>query len=254
MDPLEDFIDHSPLFHSERLSASNALARHRAALVGPEGSAMHSIVWPGHRLDELAALGDGGEPLAVALLADDLDGIAAMPDTVTLVQVETTIDTLDHRTCGQSEVPLYVEVPVSGADPVGIGVDLDVLADLEVRAKIRCGGDPRVPVPSVDAVAAFVVGCIERDLTFKVTGGLHHAWAADDGRSRHGLANLLIATAAAANGAAIKTVMKELTGPPRRIAADEIATGREWFRHLGTCSFKEPLRELALWLEPDGSQ
>jgi hypothetical protein len=124
------------------------------------------------------------------------------------------------------------------------GGDLDRLAELGVRAKIRCGGER---VPSVDELAAFVRGCRERALPFKATAGLHHAVRRD---GAHGFLNLLAATAfdeaaleeedpaAFTLGESAFTWRDHLAGP------GEIAQARELFVGFGSCSFFEPVDEL----------
>ena len=64
---------------------------------------------------------------------------------------------------------------------------LDAVAELGLRAKVRCGG---AVVPSDAELAGFVRGCRERGLVFKATAGLHHAVRSN---GEHGFLNLLAA-------------------------------------------------------------
>ncbi len=127
------------------------------------------------------------------------------------------------------------------------GAELDDVAALGLRAKIRCGGER---VPSVEELAAFVRGCRERGLIFKATAGLHHASPTADGE--HGFLNLL---AAAVFGAEEEA----LAAPPgtfeldtdrfrwdgREAGPGRLADVRATLLHsIGSCSFFEPVEEL----------
>src|SRR5690606_4638017 len=91
------------------------------------------------------------------------------------------------------DVPLaYVEVPrvpgMSGA--------LDVLAEYDLRAKLRTGGATADAVPTERELADFLDACLDRQLPFKLTAGLHHPVRHTDaasGLEQHGFLNVLAA-------------------------------------------------------------
>ena len=117
-----------------------------------------------------------------------------------------------------------------------------------LRAKIRCGGER---VPTVEELADFIRGCRSRGLVFKATAGLHHAYPTDSGE--HGFLNVLAA-------AVFGDEEEALRERPPAFALD--AASFRWRDHealparladvrasllhsIGTCSFFEPVEELA---------
>lgn len=131
--------------------------------------------------------------------------------------------------------------------------------DANVGAKLRCGGLEAAAFPSTEAVASFVEACVQLDVPFKATAGLHRPlrhWDPGLGTFHHGFLNILAATALAAEGAATPALVNCLQiedadswwslGLPT--AALERA--RRWFTAFGTCSIEEPLEGLVAigWL------
>jgi hypothetical protein len=127
------------------------------------------------------------------------------------------------------------------------GVAPDEVARLGARAKIRCGGDR---VPSLDELAQFVRGCRERDVVFKATAGLHHAYPTAAGE--HGFLNLLAASvfgseeeALSARPGAFELDANSFRWNGRVADAAELARIRSTLFHsIGSCSFFEPVGEL----------
>jgi hypothetical protein len=91
----------------------------------------------------------------------------------------------------------------------GLEAALDVVASRGYRAKYRTGGVEPQAFPSVEELAAFVIGCTQRGLAFKCTAGLHHAVRHTDpatGFTHHGFLNILAATRAARRGEPARVV------------------------------------------------
>ena len=102
-------------------------------------------------------------------------------------------DCLDEETA-------YVEIGLDGAWERA----LDVVADAGYAAKLRTGGLDASLFPSEIQVAAFITACLDREVAFKCTAGLHNAvrhTAADTGFEHHGFLNVLLATRASLDGA-----------------------------------------------------
>lgn len=161
------------------------------------------------------------------------------------------VTALRGRTGGDGDTAAFVEVPREACLPV-----LDVLAGTGCFAKFRTGGLQARMFPSETELAEAIVGCVGRDLPFKCTAGLHHAvrhTAPDTGFEHHGFLNVLLATSAALDGAAIGDVAGVLalrdpaavTGRIRALGEDRAAATRRMFRSFGTCSIEEPLEDLA---------
>jgi hypothetical protein len=150
------------------------------------------------------------------------------------------------------------------------GVSFDAIVSLRedrsraVGVKIRCGGLESSLFPDPGAVARFIAGAADRNLPMKATAGLHHPFrhtAPDTGFSHHGFVNILTATALASEGEGMATLVDVLSDED----ADSFSIGRgglTWRQHTvgaealagtrsnlflgyGSCSFDEPVRDLA---------
>ncbi|NIS30410.1 MAG: hypothetical protein GWO04_10820, partial [Actinobacteria bacterium] len=66
--------------------------------------------------------------------------------------------------------------------------------------------------PREDEVARFIVACLELDVPFKFTAGLHHAVrrTTTDGREEHGFLNALLAVAVALDGGDVQAIAHTL--------------------------------------------
>lgn len=160
----------------------------------------------------------------------------------------------------------YVEVPPAA----GLPDLLDALKEGGAFAKLRTGGVTPDAFPGPDAVLDFLEGCARRRLPFKATAGLHHpvrgeyrlTYAPDaETAPMYGYLNLIGAAAVLWTGHSRAEAREVLlaSGPEafrfearglrmlgRLMSADTLATVRSAFAHgFGSCSFREPLDELA---------
>jgi len=133
----------------------------------------------------------------------------------------------------------------------GLQDALDVLASMAYRAKFRTGGATSSAFPTVDELAAFIVGCAERKLPFKCTAGLHGAARHTDpvtGFEHHGFLNILAATEAALSGGGERAAADALRIRSGRELAEllrpRLDDTRRAFTGYGTCSIEEPLADL----------
>ncbi len=145
----------------------------------------------------------------------------------------------------------YIEIPLTARGD-------DVLGPIDehrYRAKLRTGGQAAAAFPAEPALAACLVELADRRIPFKCTAGLHHAvrhTAADTGFEHHGFLNLLLAVAAAADGAPAEDVATALACPD----GGEVAAGvagldpldadrvRALVTSIGSCSTDEPVADL----------
>jgi hypothetical protein len=129
------------------------------------------------------------------------------------------------------------------------------------RAKLRTGGTTAQAFPDAGTLAAAIGECVLLDLPFKCTAGLHHAVAHVDpatGFAHHGFLNVLLAAAAAADGAGARGVERALTSTRPEVVRcvtalgpQGVAAARARFVSFGTCSVEEPVEDLlALGLLP----
>lgn len=137
-------------------------------------------------------------------------------------------------------------------------------------AKIRTGGTTPDAFPTAVQLTRFLIAVTRIRLPFKATAGLHHPWrgsyrltyAADSERHvMYGFVNLLVATAvlrAGGDGETAQAILEENDPDAFVRSAEEIrwrderiplaeltATRLEGFRGFGSCSFREPVDELA---------
>jgi hypothetical protein len=153
-------------------------------------------------------------------------------------------DCLDEETA-------YVELGLDGAWERA----LDVVADAGYAAKLRTGGLDATLFPSAAQVASFITACLDREVAFKCTAGLHNAvrhTAEDTGFEHHGFLNVLLATRASLDGAAHDELVElldqrdgeALATRARELSDDQAASTRRWFTSFGSCSIDEPRADL----------
>ncbi|MFD2081937.1 hypothetical protein SAMN05421678_101172 [Actinopolymorpha cephalotaxi] len=277
-------IDDAAVFPpaSEPLAAALAanLARREewyAGLVGP-------FLCPDATLPELlAALDDGpplAEPLSLGLVVGGGAGAiepalrwAGRTDRARVVSVEVALRDESLHTAGLArnvarmdralaaadlpdEVAVAVEVPRAGGGDGGWdgALDaLDALAEYGHRAKFRTGGVDAETFPGEVALARAVLACLDRELPFKCTAGLHHAVRGSaGGAEHHGFLNVLLATRFALDGADEPALVEALSdrdadhvaGQVRALEDRAAASARRWFTSFGSCSVSDPLADL----------
>jgi hypothetical protein len=203
---LTRFFDHAPTFPPASLPPAEAVAEDRRARESEHAWMLGRLVWPASGVSELPQ----GDHRALAV-------------------VESGTERQDDS--------IYLE-----------GVPLDDVAARGLSVKIRCGGEH---VPTVEELADFVRGCRSRGLVFKATAGLHHAYPTDSGE--HGFLNLLAATVFGDEEEALRERSpafaldetsfrwRDREAPPARFADVRASL----FHSIGTCSFFEPVGELA---------
>jgi hypothetical protein len=203
---LARFFDHAPMFPPASLPPPEALAEDRRARESEHAWMLGRLVWPAVQLSELPQ--EEARALAV---------------------VESGSERQDEA--------VYLE-----------GVPLDEVAARGLRAKIRCGGER---VPAVEELAGFVRGCRSRGLVFKATAGLHHAYPTAEGE--HGFLNLLAAAVFGDEEEALRERppafaldAESFRWRDREALPARLADVRAALLHsIGTCSFFEPVEELA---------
>lgn len=232
---LARLIDDAGQFPPARKPVERAVEDHRAARSGPHAWMLGRFLCPASKLRE-----DLPRPLGVVSDGDwraDLEAAVAAGADAFEVRAPDELDAL-------AAAPLAVFV--EDVD------DLDALAAAGVGAKLRCGGATPDAFPSDERVAAFLRGCRERGLPFKLTAGLHHPFRTRDeqiGVLQHGFANLLAATVLDDVGAVVaeRDPAAFSLGPAGlswRGQAVDPASARALYTAHGSCSFGEPVDDL----------
>jgi hypothetical protein len=152
--------------------------------------------------------------------------------------------------------------------------DLDEVHRAACFAKLRTGGVKPEAIPAVGDVAAFILACAGRRLPFKATAGLHHplrgdyrlTYAPDSAQARmFGFLNVFLAAAYARNGLdeseliplleetsrlAFQVTDDSISWRGNRLDLAAIRRAREQVViSFGSCSFTEPVSELAELIE-----
>jgi hypothetical protein len=262
-------VDDAAVFPPGSATLRAALAAHRqhrtawyARLVGP-------LLVPASALAELSALLGDDEQLDIGVIGDVApatrlyqlrDGI---DPRIRIRQVEVAVAKRGEDPLrGLAElvalpgyledVDLYTEIPLTpGLMPALDTLAKEAEAGTRIAAKFRTGGLAAELFPTPIELAAVICACRDRQLSFKLTAGLHRALRHTDpetGFTHHGFVNVLVATSAAADGAQVAQVAELLaaTDPVRLI---EPARGRRdqerplWIG-FGSCSVLEPLTDL----------
>ena len=276
---LAEAVDYAGLFPPAGLDMATAVGEYAAHRDEPNAWMLGRFVLPAARLEEwssAAPVAIEGNPWPLSVLAPAFD--PALRDLIGRFnqreQGRAMVDTVETRAATPREMPsasltsgvaIFVEIPIAD-DPATL---LDAIRGAGVRAKVRTGGTTPDAFPSAAQVARFIRRCVERDIIFKATAGLHHPLRAeyrlsygDDAPSgtMFGFLNVLLATMIAREGGGQKDIAAALEerdgaamtatdeavvwrGRAFRVASLRAARTRS-ITGFGSCSFREPVADL----------
>ncbi|WP_406047598.1 hypothetical protein [Kribbella sp. NBC_00889] len=264
-------VDDAAMFPPGDLPLTEAVEAHRAHRTAPYADLVGPFVCTDEDLMKVAAEAarTGPDPLRLAVVitggAGGIEPAVRYGDRSTDIEVtaiEVRLRNEDDlsrnalrvvRACDDclDEETAYVEIGLDGAWERA----LDVVADAGYAAKLRTGGLEASLFPSEGQIAAFITACLDREVAFKCTAGLHNAvrhTAVDTGFEHHGFLNVLLATRASLDGASLDEVAAvlasrdggHLAGRVRELSEQQAAGTRRWFTSFGSCSIEEPRRDL----------
>jgi len=264
-------VDDAAVFPPGSASVPDAVAGHRAHRAAWYAELVGPLLLPASALAAAGGHLEPGERLAVGVIGDlPVDRLAAAVDRgghdapgLDIVQVEAAtakrgedpqpgIARLLDLAGGRPGIDVYAEVPLSW----GLLAALDTIADaraggVRIAAKFRTGGLAAELFPTPVELAAVICACRDRGLPFKLTAGLHHALRHTDpetGFTHHGFLNILVGTAAAADGAEVAEVAELLAATDPVPLIEPARARRDRDRGLwvgfGSCSMVEPLTDL----------
>lgn len=285
---LQGVIDYAGLFPPAKLAMRPSVERYVAAIRGDEEWIVSRFVCTASRLGELAdvldssrdipylavsAVGTGGknrEEWEAGLTADAAAMNAfqkRMGDRADVEGFESRVP--DHGGIagyirdlnGFSDAEIFVELPWGN----GMADSISALAETDwLAAKGRTGGLEPSAIPNAAALSQFIRSCVDLELPFKLTAGLHHPFPGHDesvGATTHGFLNVLAATALAISDDMSAREMERLLadGDPqawrfeakgftwrgREALLDDIDEARDLFVSFGSCSIDEPLADLS---------
>ncbi|MET7331637.1 hypothetical protein [Nonomuraea sp. NPDC005650] len=238
-------VDDAGLFPPTSLHMDEALARNRRDLEHGSSVLTHRFLCPASRLHRLRDM--EYRPRRIGLIVDQ-EEVPAFDDLpVDFVEIRlppgTTIEALAGRLRLPAGVRLFVEV---AAGKVGVEVPGGV------GLKVRCGGLTADTFPPAEHLAAFLGFCVERDVPFKATAGLHHAVRHFDpalGVDRHGFLNLVLAVCEAVDGRDPVPVLRttdvgHLVRLAQGVSEDTAKRARRLLVSYGSCSTSTPVEDL----------
>ena len=282
---LTGLIDYAGLFPPAALPMSEVVTNYDHYRRSDDRWALGRIVVPVARLRELAVAAHA-LPLppdgvwCVSALAGDNPAHDA--DAITAWNAEEAgryiVDTVEVRAASPEHVmrvahafgdgvAVYLEIPVADdPDPL-----VAAIKDAGVRAKIRMGGVTTDAFPAPQHVARFLACCARHRVPLKATAGLHHPLRAEhlltygDDAPRgtmFGFLNLFVAAAFARAGMSEEELVHLLeerevsafrfgagavSWHSQSLTIARVADARAWFAiAFGSCSFREPMRDLAV--------
>jgi hypothetical protein len=266
--PLFDrIVDDAAVFPPGLAPLDVAVREHLDRRTGPYAAHIGPLLVPATSAGEVAAHAARDpravdEPLEVGLVVRPDSPVEPLLDAVELLRDEPRVHVTQAelgwshtwRRALETEVPLVVEVGVgsdrdAGLDDIAAVVD----DDHHVVAKFRTGETPAWPWPDEATLARFLAAAIGRGLSFKLTGGLHHAVRDEySGKPMHGLLNVLLATEHGLDGAEWHELAgilgrrdtEILASAVSAIHADQAVRVRRRFTAYGCCGVLDPLTEL----------
>ena len=160
----------------------------------------------------------------------------------------------------------YFEIPITG----DVSPLVKTIAKVGARAKVRTGGVTPEAFPPAEAIIDFMAACLREAAPFKATAGLHHAIRGEYRMTyepesttgmMYGFLNVFTAAALLYSGESEETALSVLEETDssafrfgdeaiewreKRISTEQILASRSEFAiSFGSCSFREPVDELA---------
>ena len=282
----EGIVDYAGLFPPASLGMSEAVLAYSRYRSSADRSILSRFIVAASRLDEFAAGLESPdlqfnrlEPWRVsvitgALLPQDLERIATFQGRWDARGV--LIDAIEHRVASVEQIEgvgelvspgllRFLEVPARGP----YGELVAAIARIGAYAKVRTGGTSPELFPAAAELTHFLMAVTTRQVPFKATAGLHHAFRGsypltyepDSKRfTMYGFVNVLLATAElfrSSDGEVAQMILEEDDAAAFECAPDAIAwrdqrypsDELEWVRRhsflgFGSCSFREPVDEL----------
>ena len=283
---LERVVDYAGLFPPARLGMEAAIRAYAEYRRGPDAWMLGRFVVPASRLEEFES--DGGPMLpdraSTSWALSALVGADAELDVRSIERFNDRhrdarhgavhVDTVELKAAAVEDVrraeafiggfDAFVEVPV-GDDPEPL---IAAIGDIGAKAKIRTGGVTPEAIPAARHVVRFLRGCVQQDVAFKATAGLHHPIRAEypltyeAGAPRgvmYGFLNVFLTAAFVRHGlddagavdlleerdaSAFRVNGERVEWRDHAVTADQLRAARRDVVAFGSCSFREPVDDL----------
>lgn len=279
---LRGVVDYAGLFPPAALSMRDAVRNYAEYRASKDVWMLGRFIVPAARLAEFESesaslLPKDSSPWKLSALAGtNVDEDVNAIHTFNARHIGATVDTLEMKATrieeiliAASRIPrslhVFVEVPIHN-DPSML---IQAVANSNLHAKVRTGGVTPDAFPSSKELARFLQACVENDVPFKATAGLHHPIRAEynltyepnSARGKmFGYLNVILAAAFIKNGAqrneAVEVLEEEsadafrfddegVSWRSRRLSMRELSRVREISAiSFGSCSFREPVQDL----------
>ncbi len=295
---VEKLIDYAGLFPPASLPMQTVVSNFRDYYDGPYRSVLGRLIVPAGRLEEFESLSahllpdaTGDKPWRISSLLPAVDAPDAGYDAA-LLAIESfnerhraaqngraVVDAVEVRIANLQQIDeAATQIPENLDAFLEIPHDVDPAAWVEkisaqprtTFAKIRTGGVTQDAIPSIDEVARFIARCVEHQVGFKATAGLHHpirgearlTYERDSPTAvMHGFVNVFVASVlAVGHSLPVPTIAAilgtcdpdafhidtdQITWQDLSVTAAEISKLRQTTAiSFGSCSFTEPTVEL----------
>ena len=272
------FLDDAAVFPPGSMPPARAVPTHLEHLQSAHGGLVGPFVVAASALPSLGALVQGlpRRSFAVSVTVPGPGAVRAALESAALVPAldvravevgvpagvvgaDDVVPALDLALRGDlgragdgNRVTAFVELPRDRRR----GALIHALAGTAYLAKLRTGGVRADLYPDAAELGAAVGALVRAGLPFKATAGLHRAVRNTDATTafeQHGFVNVLLAVAAALEGAdpvEAAVVLSDRDGARLAASLDTWPRGQaeqvRWlFRSIGTCSIHEPVSDLA---------
>ncbi|GAA3571361.1 hypothetical protein GCM10022419_060270 [Nonomuraea rosea] len=240
-------VDDAGLFPPTSLHMDEALSRNERDLAKGGDVLTHRFLCPASRIDRLRGI--AYRPRRIGLIVDTVK----MPDfgdlPVDFVEMRLPPDSSVEELVTGAGLPGHVRL-FAEVTPTPRKMAIEVPGG--VGLKVRCGGASPEAFPPVEHLGQFIKFCVEHDIPFKATAGLHHAVRHFDptlGVDRHGFLNLVLAVCEAVEGRDPAPVLRatdvgHLVRLARDVPEDTAKRARRLLVSYGSCSTSTPLDDL----------
>lgn len=288
-------VDYAGLFPPAQLSLPTAMANYVQYQASPHAWMLGRFVLPAARLEEFVellptfSLQHWPLSLIMAAKADEMAATLTQVRSLAANHPAIAIQALEFPPLALAEIAALTLPPQLETHQVEtffeISLDQNLPAYLSVlqrqgaAAKIRTGGVTVAAFPSVTRLWEFICACVQAQVAFKATAGLHHPLPGNypltyepesDTAAMHGFLNVSLVAAyiywqQITPADALKLLQTTSTDAfflteeivswnQHQLSVAEVTTARkQMFRAFGSCSFVEPiagLQALQLQLSP----
>jgi hypothetical protein len=276
---LTGLIDYAGLFPPAKLPLDQAIQNYAEYRRGPDRWMLGRFIIPAGRLCELAAF-DGcfhkQPPFVFAVLGSGgdkdsfIDGLrvdlAAIKEFRNRHAGRVQVDVVELKAPNDPATLARAAEEIAGFGQATLSTYFESdwqMTPPQAGFKLRCGGLEATAFPTVEQVAAAIIGCRERGLHFKATAGLHHPMRRYDPALQthmHGFMNVFAgAVLAAVHGLDERLLCKILADEQAGhfafnnagfswaklwVSTEQIRAARKQFVAFGSCSFDEPRQDL----------